>query len=147
MESYRRSCAGSPRSQEGTVASLNIRVGVVTTATPELIVRPFVNTKPQLPWVESGRINTAAPQSEGHTLSMYKIHRDETGIRFACSRCTYSVLVHKRAAGIGSPRTFAADILLKHAKEEHDGPRVVPTETTTTWARDGSPRHGSSSVS
>ena len=78
---------------------------------------------------------------------MYTIHRDEIGIRFVCSRCTYSVLVHKRAAGIGSPRTSAADILLKHAKEEHDGPRVVPIETTTIWARDGNSRHGSSSVS
>lgn len=114
---------------------------MVTTATPEFIVRSFLNTKAQLPWVESGRINTAVPLSEGHTLSMHKIHRDETGIRFACSRCTYSVLVHKRAAGIGSPHTSAADILLKHAKEEPDGPGVAPTETTTIWARDGSSRH------
>ena len=78
---------------------------------------------------------------------MYKIHRDETGIRFACSRCTYSLLVHKRAAGIGSLRTSAAEILLKHAKEEHDGPRVVPIETTTIWARDVSCRHRNSTVS
>jgi hypothetical protein len=53
---------------------------------------------------------------------MYKIRRDETGVRFACSRCTYSVLVHKKKGGIGSPRTFAAAILIRHAKEEHDRP-------------------------
>ena len=116
---------------------------MVTPAAQELIVQSCLNTKAQLPWVKSGRINPTVRQSKGHTPSMYKIHRDETGIRFACSRCTYSVLVHKRAAGISSPRTFALDILLKHAKEEH-GPRVVPIDTTAIWARHGSSRHRSS---
>jgi hypothetical protein len=57
--------------------------------------------------------------------ALYSIRRDQDGITFTCSECTYSILIHKSKAGTPSPRTFAAGVLRQHAEKEHKG-RFTP---------------------
>ena len=89
--------------------------------------------------------NCDQPVTWVYALSMYTIHRDETGTTFNCSQCTYSVVVHQGNGKTPSPRTFAASLLHKHAEEEHknisasvvlDGEVGVPEKFTNSEGSD-----------
>ena len=71
-----------------------------------------------------------------YAFYMYTIHRDESGLTFDCSQCTYSVVVHQNKGGAPNSRTFAAGLLRKHAEEEHKTVvipfRMMPA-TSAVW--------------
>jgi hypothetical protein len=50
---------------------------------------------------------------------MYTINKDATGVTLTCNKCSHTVRVSEFDGKCGSPRTQAAQAMLKHSCNEH----------------------------